>query len=206
MWLTSIAAISPLTPTHPPQAEASLSPTPVGSATNAAGILAAARASDAQSPSHASLESGRGGSGALTSSGSSGTSRLRDLALDTLETDTCCYRVQLDTADLSERALRKRQDRYYAPLQQWFSESFGVGVGTAEGFEDLLHPEEAYIAAEGSVDAASPWVKAALAAALGATKSTIISLAFVHHHVDADGAYDASRLEEEWQISEVGRG
>ena len=76
-----------------------------------AAIVASARALEGQVPGHASLESGRSGSGAMTSGAGSGTSRLRDLLLDSLETDSVCYRVDWDTGDPAERLLRKRQDR-----------------------------------------------------------------------------------------------
>jgi hypothetical protein len=77
-----------------------------------AAIVASARALEGQGvPGHASLESGRSGSGAMTSGAGSGTSRLRDLLLDSLETDSVCYRVDWDTGDPAERLLRKRQDR-----------------------------------------------------------------------------------------------
>jgi len=79
-----------------------------------------------------------------------------------------------------------------------------VSVGTAEGFSELVHPESAYIAAESEVDAASPWVKSVLSSVVGATKSTIVSLAFLRRGVDVGGAFECSRLEEEWQIRQHG--
>ena len=72
------------------------------------------------------------------------------------------------------------------------------------GFADLAHPDSAYIATEGEVDDASPWLKAVLQAVVGATKSTVVTLAFVHRHLDSAGALEASRLEEEWQINQHG--
>jgi hypothetical protein len=72
------------------------------------------------------------------------------------------------------------------------------------GFTDLRHPDSAYIAIEGEVDDASPWTKAVLQQVVGATKSSIVTLAFVHRHLDSEGALEASRLEEEWQINQNG--
>ena len=80
-----------------------------------AAIVESARALEGGVPAHASLETGRSGSGAMTSGAGSGTSRLRDLLLDSLETDSVCYRVDWNTGDPSERLLRKRQDRCVAP-------------------------------------------------------------------------------------------
>jgi len=50
-------------------------------------------------------------------------------------------------ADPSERTLLKRQERYYGPLLLWWEEGFGHKLGTAAGFGDVVHPDEAYIAA-----------------------------------------------------------
>ena len=72
------------------------------------------------------------------------------------------------------------------------------------GFTDLRHPDSAYIAIEGEVDDASPWTKAVLQQVVGATKSSIVTLAFVHGQLDSEGALEASRLEEEWQINQNG--
>jgi hypothetical protein len=100
--------------------------------------------------------------------------------------------------------LPPRLHRNYAPLQKWFLDVYGERVGTATGFAELLHPEGAYTAAEDAVNTANPWLKAALSSALNATKSTIVSLALVHRFLDVEGAFSASRLEEEWQIGENG--
>ena len=72
------------------------------------------------------------------------------------------------------------------------------------GFLDLVHPESAYVAVEGEVDDASPWIKAVMGQVVGATKSTIVTLAFLHRHLDSEGALESSRLEEEWQINQHG--
>jgi chaperone required for assembly of F1-ATPase len=174
----------------------------------AAAILAAHKVVDSTAPQHAQTsETGRSESGAMGSSGVSGTLRLRDLLLDHLETDTVCYRVDIDGeagADPAERLLRKRQDKYYEPLANWFEESFGVRLGVAAGLQELVHPAAAYDAAEDSVDTASPWAKAVLAQAVGSTKSTVIALALLHRATDVEGAFAAARLEEEWQIGEHG--
>lgn len=75
-------------------------------------MMNAAKAMEGGStPSHAGLESGRAGSGAMSSGAGSGTSRLRDVILDSLETDSVCYRVDWNSGDPGEKLLRKRQDK-----------------------------------------------------------------------------------------------
>lgn len=168
-------------------------------------ILAAVKEMQANEPEHTrSLETGRNDSGAMTSGAASGTSRLRDLLLDNLETDTACFRVDWDLADPTEKLLRQRQDRHYGPLLDWFQTVFDTQLGVAVGFQDVVHAESAYLAVEDCVDGASPWVKAALGQLVGTTKSSVISLAMLYGAVDVDGAFEASRVEEEWQIEENG--
>ena len=79
---------------------------------SAADIVSAAKGLEGSAPSHATLESGRSGSGAMSSGSGSGTSRLRDIMLDCLETDSVCYRVDWNSGDPGERLLRKRQDKF----------------------------------------------------------------------------------------------
>jgi chaperone required for assembly of F1-ATPase len=161
-------------------------------------------ASSLAGPGHASIVTGRNSSGAMTSGGSSGTVKLRDLMLDYLETDTLCYRVDLDMADPSERLLRKKQEKYYEPLMKWYEDTFQTTLGRAVGFNELHHTEDAYNSVEYVVDKADPFLKAALQLVVGNVKSTIITMAFVHGHITVQEAFDAARVEEEWQISENG--
>lgn len=167
-------------------------------------ILAAAREADSTSPSHAqSLSTGRSDAGGMGGQGS-GTSKLRDLALDYLETDTACYRVDLETADASERLLRKRQDKHYDPLIKWYEERLGAKLSIAVGFADAQHSDVAYEAAEDIIDTASPWLKAFYSQTLGCLKSSVLAFALAHRVVDVDEAYAAARVEEEFQISSHG--
>jgi chaperone required for assembly of F1-ATPase len=174
-----------------------------------AGSQPAPDASAAASPSALAPLTGRHASGAMTASAgggtaASGTSKLRDLLLDYLETDTVCYRLDVDMADPAEKVLRKRQDKYYGPIIAWFDTGYATRLGTALGFGDLVHPADAYVAAEHAADSAHPFVKAALQQLVGSLKSAVLTLAVVHRAVDVDAALTAARLEEEWQIGENG--
>lgn len=159
----------------------------------------------APEPQHANTQvTGRHASGAMTTSSVSGTGKLRDMMLDYLETDTVCYRIDVDMADPSEQLLRKRQDKYYAPLLAWWKESFGSDLGVALGFGEATHPDAAYMVAEDTVDRADPFYKAALASVVSASKSSVIALALLHRNIDVDTAFETSRVEEEFQIKEHG--
>jgi hypothetical protein len=76
-----------------------------------AAALAAAAALEPSAPAHAALGTGRG-SAALSSDGASGAAKLRDVMLDSLETDTVCFRVDWEAGgDPAEATLKKRQDK-----------------------------------------------------------------------------------------------
>ncbi len=87
-----------------------------GGASVADAIVASARSLQGATPSHADISTGRESSGAMSSASGNGTAKLRDLVLDCLETDSVCYRVG-DSADPSERLLRKRQDKCVCALR-----------------------------------------------------------------------------------------
>eukprot|EP01138_Halocafeteria_seosinensis_P000903 gb/GECG01000926.1/.p1 GENE.gb/GECG01000926.1/~~gb/GECG01000926.1/.p1 ORF type:complete len:534 (+),score=75.00 gb/GECG01000926.1/:1-1602(+) len=136
--------------------------------------------------------------------GTGETQRLRELLKDYLETDSACYRVALDGKDPEEALLRRRQEQYYQPLLDWFQSTFGVQLGTTEGFADVRHPTEAYEIIEDVVDAADPYLRAALSSAVGCVHSTVIAMAFIYGHISVDQAFEASRVEEEYQIEIYG--
>ena len=149
---------------------------------------------------------GGGVAAALSSTAStlSAGARLRAQIVEFLETDTVCYRIDVDAADPSERLLRKRQDKYYAPLLRWWSDATGAPLAVAAGLAEFVHPQAALAAADDFVYVADPLLRAAIASVLGATKSAVITLAFVHRELDIEGAFQAARVEEEWQIAENG--
>lgn len=174
-------------------------------ATTDASVTATAGASRAGTPSHTvAAVTGRHDSGAMTASTVGGVSKLRDLALDYLETDTLCFRVDADGADPSETLLLKRQRRYYDPILSWWRDTYGHELGVAVGFGDIAHPEDAYIVAEDHVDTADALARSALHLVLSNTKSTALTLALLHGAVDVETAFECARVEEEHQIRENG--
>jgi len=58
--------------------------------------------------------------------------------------------------------------------------------------------------AEDAVDSAHPFAKAALSSLISSTRSTVITLALAHRAITVDEAFNACRVEEEWQIDENG--
>ena len=164
--------------------------------------VAASEAADARE-----RVSWRGGAAAALASSAaalSASARLRQQVVDFLETDTACFRVDVDAADPSERLLRKRQDKYYEPLLRWWAAAYGAPLAVATGLAELAHAPGAAAAAEDFVELADPLLRAATASVLGAVKSTVIALAFAHRELDIEAAFQAARVEEEWQIAENG--
>jgi len=142
-----------------------------------------------------------GQASAMSSVGMGGeTQRLREMTKDYLETDTVCYRVSLGTGDPDEALLRRRQDKYYDPLVQWWEGAFAGKLGVTEGLGDVQHPTSSYEACEAVVDAGDHFFRSALHTCLGATKSTVISFALLHGHITVEQAFAACRVEEEYQI------
>lgn len=144
-------------------------------------------------PGQASTMSSMGGSGGETA-------RLREMLKDYLETDSICYRVSLETGDPDEALLRRRQDKYYDPLIDWFKNAFGVTLGWTTGLQNVQHSTAAYELCEDIIDSGDHFLRAAVHQALGTTKSTAITLALLFRHISAEQAFNASRVEEEYQI------
>lgn len=141
--------------------------------------------------------------GGLSSVYDNEVSKLREVAKDYLETDSACFRV-MSGRGMSDHTLRKRQDRAYRPFLDWFRDTYGTELAVMEGFSDSKHPSLAYVGVEDFVDHADHFLRASLAALLGATKSTTISMALLYGHVTLDQALEASRVEEQFQIEENG--
>lgn len=141
--------------------------------------------------------------GALGVLAESETIKLRELAKDFLETDTACFRVSADRSS-ADVMLRRKQDRHYDPLLEWFADHFGVSLGVSEALLSAGHAPEAYAVVEDFVDRADPFLRAAFNMLLGTCKSSTTALALLHRHISIDQAFDAARVEEEFQIEENG--
>lgn len=130
--------------------------------------------------------------------------------------------------DPAEAILRRRQDKHYDPLVKWFEEVRGTASCTApaavrpltrtllsrqvyggplsvvEGLADATHPPHVYVPLREFAKTTTPWMKAATRVALGTVKSTVICMAFLTNFINVQQAFDASRVEEEFQIEEHG--
>jgi hypothetical protein len=141
--------------------------------------------------------------GGLTTTVSNEVKKLRETLKDFLDTDTICFRVPPGRS-ASDVSLRRKQDRAYEPLLEWFTSRFGTSLQVMEGFEDKTQSEEVFVVAEDFVDRADHFTRAALSSLLGVTKSGTIALALLFQHISLDQALEAARVEEDFQIEENG--
>ena len=117
---------------------------------------------------------------------------------DYAATDLVCYRAD-HPADLAAR-----QHAIWQPLIDWATLQFDAPLMVTTGVLPRAQAPEALAAIRRAVAAFSPLPLTALHAATTAASSVVIGLALMHRHVDADDAWQASQLDESYQIEKWG--
>jgi chaperone required for assembly of F1-ATPase len=100
--------------------------------------------------------------------------------------------------------LVERQARAWDPLLAWAREELGARFLTVEGVMFAVQPEEAVVAARARVPA-EPWRLAAVCSITSLTGSALLALALAHGAIDADEAWVAAHVDEDWQMEQWGR-
>ncbi len=113
-------------------------------------------------------------------------------------TDLLCYRAD------GPAELRERQRESWQPLLDWAAETFDVRLVVTDGVVPVEQPADALARLRNAVEALDDASLTALASATQASGSLIIGLALVHGHIDAEGAMEASHLDERWQNEKWG--
>ncbi len=113
-------------------------------------------------------------------------------------TDLLCYRTE------GPAELRERQRESWQPLLDWAAETFDVRLVVTDGVVPVEQPAEALARLRSAVEALDDASLTALASATRASGSLVIGLALVHGHIDAEGAMQASHLDERWQNEKWG--
>ncbi len=113
-------------------------------------------------------------------------------------TDLLCYRAE------GPAELRERQRASWQPLLDWTAETFDVRLVVTDGVVPEEQPAEALARLRSAVEALDDASLTALASATRASGSLVIGLALVHGHIDAEGAMEASHLDERWQNEKWG--
>jgi len=113
-------------------------------------------------------------------------------------TDLVCYRAERPAE------LVARQNACWQPLVDWVTLRFDAPLLVTTGVVPKAQPQAAITAIRAAVKALDPFWLTALHSATTACGSIVIGLALVERRLDAEGAWQASQLDETFQIEAWG--
>ena len=121
-----------------------------------------------------------------------------------LGSDLLCYR-----AEAPDR-LVARQAQAWDPVLAWAREALGARFVLAQGVMHVAQPAEAVAAARAKIPADKNnvkdiWRLAALSSIATLTGSGLLALALGAGAIDAEAAWAAAHVDEDWQMSQWGR-
>ena len=109
-------------------------------------------------------------------------------------TDLLCYRAA-HPADLA-----RRQAEHWQPPLDWAATAFDAALAVTSSITYVEQPEEAMAALWQVVEGLDAAILTAVRAAAQTTGSLILALALAHAHIDPETAFEASQLDENYQI------
>ena len=118
-----------------------------------------------------------------------------------LGSDLLCYRAERRTA------WSKRQTRAWDPVLAWARQTLGARFVLAQGVMHVAQPDEAIAAARAQNSARvsdAKWRLGAVSAITTLTGSALLALALAHDALDAEAAWAAAHVDEDWQMSQWG--
>jgi len=128
--------------------------------------------------------------------------QLRDGVIEQLakyaETDLICY-WSIEPIDLA-----KRQEKTWQPFIDWAKDTFDAEFKTQTGVIHIEQPTKTLDAIKSTVNTYTDWELAALSIATHCTGSIIIGLALMRGHISAIEAFNASQVDETFQIEQWG--
>jgi chaperone required for assembly of F1-ATPase len=86
----------------------------------------------------------------------------------------------------------------------WARDELGVCFVLAQGVTHLAQPDDAVAAARAAIPA-EPWRLGAVSVITALTGSGLLALALAHGAIQADPAWAAAHVDEDWQMSQWGR-
>lgn len=110
--------------------------------------------------------------------------------------DLLCYRGEGPLAD--------RQAAAWEPVLAWACERFDVTFVVTDGVMPVEQPPRTLARLREAVVALSPWILAPLSPIVGLTGSLLLGLALVEGAIDADSAWVAAHVDEDWQAEQWG--
>lgn len=114
-----------------------------------------------------------------------------------LGSDLLCYRA--DAPD----GLVERQAQRWDPVLAWANQALGARFVLAQGVVHVAQPGEAIAAARAKIPT-EPWRLGAVSSITTLTGSALLALALERGAIDADAAWAAAHVDEDWQISQWG--
>jgi chaperone required for assembly of F1-ATPase len=96
-----------------------------------------------------------------------------------------------------------REAAHWDPILFWVAETLGAHFMLAEGVMHVRQPPSAIAAARGALPA-DPWAIAALHVITALTGSALLALALFHGVIEADQAWAAAHVDEDWNAEKWG--
>ncbi|KQM85406.1 ATPase [Sphingomonas sp. Leaf23] len=111
--------------------------------------------------------------------------------------DLLCYRAE-------PGPLAERQAAAWDPVLDWARGRYGVDFTITDGVMPVEQPPRTLARLREAVVALSPWTLAPLSPIVSLTGSLLLGLALVERAIDADAAWAATHVDEDWQIEQWG--
>jgi chaperone required for assembly of F1-ATPase len=115
-----------------------------------------------------------------------------------LGSDLLCYRAD------APPGLVARQAQHWDPVIEWAHEKLGARFMLIEGIVFAAQPDETIIAARAAIPT-DIWRLAAVASITTLTGSGLLALALAHGAIDANAAWSAAHVDEDFQMEYWGR-
>jgi chaperone required for assembly of F1-ATPase len=115
-----------------------------------------------------------------------------------LGSDLLCYRAEAPAGLVESQALR------WDPVLTWARDALGARFVLAQGVMHVTQPAEAIAAVRATIPA-DPWRLGAVSAITTLTGSALLALALAQGALDAEAAWVAAHVDEDWQMSQWGR-
>lgn len=111
--------------------------------------------------------------------------------------DLLCYRAE-------PGPLAQRQAALWDPVLDWARERYGVVFVVTDGVMPVEQPPLTLARLREAAVALSPWALAPLSPVVSLLGSLVLGLAVVERAVDADAAWSAAHVDEDWQAEQWG--
>ena len=100
--------------------------------------------------------------------------------------------------------LVEKQSKAWDPVLDWARKTFGAHFVQTQGVMHVPQPHEAVAAAQAAIPL-EPWGLGAMSSITTLTGSCLLALALAHGALEADAAWAAAHIDEDWQMSQWGR-